>query len=322
MTYEIRTGDALEQLRAMPAESIHCCVTSPPYFGLRDYGMAGQIGLEKTLAHYIGRLVEVMEEVRRLLRPDGTMWLNLGDTYAGKTVGRRAQGPHITGRRSAASDAQKRPGLSDGFKHKDLMGIPWRVAFALQDAGWFLRADVIWHKPNPMPESVSDRPTRSHEYLFLLTKRERYFYDADAIREPHRPGSQERSQRGRKPGAKYASGNTIRGPQTMLHDMGKCCHPKGANKRSVWTIAPRNFKGAHFATFPETLVRPCILAGCPAGGVVLDPFTGSGTTGAVAMKLGRSFIGLELNPTYADMARQRVGEAYRQGVQQTIAGVA
>jgi site-specific DNA-methyltransferase (adenine-specific) len=307
---EIIVGDALEQLRQMPAESVNCCVTSPPYWGLRDYGVAGQIGLDASLSEFLAKMVAVFEEVRRVLRKDGTCWVNLGDAYAGSTQGRRTQGPMITGRRAAASNARHRPGLSDGLKHKDLMGIPWRVAFALQDAGWFLRADIIWHKPNPMPESVMDRPSRAHEYLFLLTSSNRYHYNAKAIRETAKVGNHHR--------------NVIR-PQPS-HVPAKSAHlglwktkgkEFGRNKRSVWTITPQPFKGAHFATFPPKLVEPCILAGCPVDGLVLDPFAGSGTTGLVALTHGRRFLGIELNPAYAEMARQRLS-----AVQTRIPGVA
>jgi DNA modification methylase len=315
VTYRLHIGDWIEQLRALPSDSVNCCITSPPYWGLRDYGVAGQLGLEDTLAHYVGQLVEGFDQVRRVLRSDGTLWLNLGDAYAGKTVSRRTQGPAITGRRAAAADARQRPGLTDGFKHKDLMGIPWRVAFALQDAGWFLRADIIWHKPNPMPESVKDRPGRAHEYLFLLSKCSRYFYDAAAVREPAKTGNHHRNVFGPRP-------THVPGRDPHLGLWKTKDRSAGRNKRSVWTIHPKPFKGAHFAVYPERLVEPCILAGCPRGGLVLDPFTGSGTTGAVAARLGRSFVGIELNPTYAAMAERRISEACAAGVQERIAGVA
>jgi len=306
MSYHLRIGDALEQLRLIPSGSVHCCITSPPYWGLRDYGVAGQIGLESSVQEFLQRLVAVFTEVRRVLRDDGTCWLNLGDAYASTSTGRRCQGPAITGRRAAAADARRRPGVTDGFKHKDLMGIPWRVAFALQDVGWFLRADIIWHKPNAMPESVHDRPSRAHEYVFLLSRSARYYYDQDAVRVPHADPRQNKNGRGGK--------NAMRG-QAEIRPRGngsspiRFYHPGGRNLRSVWSVAPRPFKGAHFATFPETLVEPCILAGCPRGGVILDPFTGSGTTGVVALRHGRSFLGIELNPEYAAMARERLSAA-------------
>jgi DNA modification methylase len=315
VTFTVHTGDALAVLRTMDAESVHCVVTSPPYWGLRDYGVDGQIGLEPTLAEFLAQLVAVFEEVRRVLRKDGTCWVNMGDAYAGSTQGRRTQGPMITGRRAAAINARKRPGLSDGFKHKDLMGMPWRLAFALQDAGWYLRADVIWSKNNPMPESVVDRPTRSHEYLFLLSRSARYRYDGSAIREHALVGNHHR--------------NVVR--DMPSHVPGKAVHKglwrtadkaAGRNRRSVWSIATNPYRGAHFATFPPKLVEPCILSGCPEGGTVLDPFAGSGTTGAVAVANGRSFVGIELNPHYADMARKRIGAADPIGRQAVIEGVA
>ncbi len=323
MTFTVHTGDALAVLRTLPAESVHCCVTSPPYWGLRDYGVDGQIGLEPTLAEFLAGLVAVFDEVRRVLRKDGTLWVNMGDSFAAGGKGGGGSFMKLRGDRGWSNQKTQAGWRSapPGFDNKDLLGIPWRLAFALQDAGWTLRSDIVWAKPNPMPESVRDRPSRSHEYLFLLAKTRHYHYDADAIREPIKPTSHERSGRGRHPGAKYAEGNTMRGPQTMLHSMAKCCHPLGRNKRTVWTVAPSNFKGAHFATFPPALVEPCILAGCPVGGVVLDPFTGSGTTGMVAVQHGRSFVGIELNPEYADMARMRIGEADPVGRQMNLAEI-
>jgi DNA modification methylase len=318
MTWTIHTGDALAVLRTLPTDSVHCVVTSPPYWGLRDYGVDGQIGLENTISGYVGRLVEVFRQVRRVLRPDGTMWLNLGDAYAGKTVGRRAQGPDITGRRAAAADARTRPGMSDGLKHKDLMGLPWRVAFALQEDGWYLRADVIWNKPNPMPESVHDRPTRSHEYLFLMTKSDSYHYDADAIREP----LADPRRRGRAAGKNAMRGQALLRPRGNGLSPSRYANPLGRNKRSVWTIAPTPFRGAHFATYPTRLVEPCIRAGAPAGGTVLDPFSGAGTTGVVALREGRQYIGIELNSEYAEMSHARLAEVHSHGVQGLIQGVA
>lgn len=288
----------------MPAESVNCCVTSPPYWGLRDYGVAGQIGLEASLQEFLGRLVAVFEEVRRVLRKDGTCWVNMGDAYAGATQGRRTQGPKITGRRAAAANARHRPGLSDGLKHKDMMGQPWRLAFALQEAGWYLRSEIIWHKTNPMPEAVYDRPTRAHEQVFLLTKSPRYWYDAKAIKTPLRPKTLTVKTAPTKGDGTGSTGEKV---NAWMQVNGGRKHPTdGANARTVWRVSSRPFKGAHFATYPPDLVRPCILAGCPVGGVVLDPFTGSGTTGMVAVQHGRDFVGIELNPAYADMARARI----------------
>jgi DNA modification methylase len=301
---EIHCGDALEVLRTLPAGSVNCCVTSPPYYGLRDYGHAGQIGLEGAPAAYVARLVGVFREVRRVLADDGTLWLNLGDSYATRGgVSCRSEG-----RAGFDENGRERRGQPAGFGHKQLMGIPWRVAFALQDDGWYLRQDIIWHKPNPMPESVRDRCTKAHEYLFLLSKRERYAFDADSIREPSaRPDLAGKSRNMRKRGA----GETMRG------DIGRegiaYCNPLGRNRRSVWTVPPRPYKGAHFAVMPAELVRPCIRAGCKPGGVVLDPFGGSGTVGQVAIEEGRRAVLVELNPDYVPLIRERIGKAEPMG---------
>ncbi len=270
--FQIITGDALQSLQAMPDGSVDCIVTSPPYWGLRDYGHAGQLGLEQTPEEYVAAMVAVFREVRRVLKPTGTLWLNLGDSYTsgGRTL-RDADD------KLEARGMDSRPATPMGLKPKDLVGIPWRVAFALQADGWYLRSDIIWHKPNPMPESVTDRCTKAHEYVFLLAKSERYFYDAEAVKEE-------------------AVGKT-------LHDL---TGPGKRNRRDVWTIPTKPFKGAHFAVMPEALVAPCILAGCPEGGTILDPFAGSGTVGTVALNHKRKFIGIELNPTYAAMARRRI----------------
>ena len=311
---KIMCGDALEQLRTMEAESVHTCVTSPPYYGLRNYGADGQIGMEDTPEKYISRLVEVFREVWRVLRPDGTLWLNLGDSYFphnGSRGNKHPAGDTLRGRGNSYQPATK---MSTSFPvgEKELIGIPWRVAFALQADGWCLRQDIIWHKPNPMPESVKDRCTRSHEYLFLLTKSRRYYYDADAIREPlseYRAGQAgqlvEPGNNAQKRIAvvehdkKRGSGGHFDGHKWRMN-------PLGRNKRDVWTISPQSCKGAHFAVFPERLVEPCILAGCPEGGVVLDPFAGSGTTGVVAKRLRRDFVGVEINPEYWQMATDRI----------------
>ena len=259
-------GDALGTLRTVPEATYQCCVTSPPYWGLRDYGVPHQIGAEPTLGEYLAHLVEVFREVRRTLRPTGTLWLNIGDSYtSGGRTWRDAD------KKNPARGMTYRAATPDGLKPKDLIGVPWRLAFALQDDGWYLRSDIIWHKPNGQPESVKDRPTRSHEYLFLLSKSERYLYDHEAIREPS--SSQEA--------------------------------PK--NRRTVWSINTEPTANAHFATFPRRLVEPCLLAGSREGDRVLDPFLGSGTVGEVALAHGRSFDGIELNPEYAEIARCRLG---------------
>ncbi|MFG9966929.1 DNA-methyltransferase [Pseudomonas paraeruginosa] len=313
-SHEIRVGDCLDALRAMPDQSFHCCITSPPYFGLRDYGMAGQIGLEQTPAEFVTRLVEVFREVRRVLRDDGTLWVNMGDSYAGggggnysKSVKQTGHGEHITNVRNRGSWLD-----SAGVKAKDLMGIPWRLAFALQDDGWYLRQDIIWHKPNPMPESVRDRCTKAHEYVFMLSKSPRYYYDHEAVKED--AVSDHPSGNGFKRDARESYKNldgTARGNDEQWTGVGG-----KRNRRSVWTVPTAGFKGAHFATFPPDLIRPCVLAGAPRGGLVLDPFGGAGTTALVAMQEGRRSVLLELNPEYASIARHRLASAWLEGAAQ------
>ena len=303
--YALHLGDCLESLRAMSDQSVHCCVTSPPYFGLRDYGVDGQIGLEPTPDEFVASLVAVFREVRRVLRDDGTLWLNLGDSYNGYMANQRGTGLE-TKRQQSRKYIEPGAGLRfSGLKNKDLIGIPWRVAFALQADGWYLRQDIIWHKPNPMPESVRDRCTKAHEYVFLLSKSPRYYFDSEAIKEP--------TICDRKPGQKvketqhYGAGN---GGDSGLTGLLQRYHngdaPTTRNRRSVWTVTTKPFKGAHFATFPPDLIEPCILAGCPVGGTVLDPFGGSGTTAGVALAHGRSAILCELNPEYAELVPKRI----------------
>lgn len=331
-------------LAGLADESVQCAVTSPPYWGLRDYGISGQIGLEPTPGEYVDRMVAVFREVRRVLRSDGVLWLNLGDTYA--AVG----GPGWQGKNGARSGRRftatretvprSMPRVSpEGIKPKDLVGVPWRVAFALQADGWWLRSDIVWAKPNPMPESITDRPTRSHEYLFLLTKRARYFYDADAIREPFQASSlslaaladgreveadpsRYKTGQGRAAGRPPTKDGQVMMPRRKTADTPHAggrrqapepgepgaFHPKGRNKRSVWTIPTSPFPNAHFATFPPALVEPCILAGSRPGDTVLDPFAGAGTALLVADRLGRDGIGIELNPEYARLATARVSD--------------
>lgn len=292
----ILTGDACEQLATLPDESVNCCVTSPPYWGLRDYGEAGQIGLEPTPQEYVTRLVRVFEEVRRVLGKDGVCWVNLGDSYNGYNVNRgdsRSISANVNGEVPAAA-----VGLScQALPNKSLIGIPWRVAFALQDAGWILRQDIIWHKPNPMPESVTDRCTKAHEYVFMLTKSPRYWWDAEAMREE---GVWPAGTKGAKGSAARHSANGVnsRPPEYKIYDGTR-------NRRSVWTITTQPYSDAHFATFPEELPRFCITASCPPGGTVLDPFGGSGTTGKVALENGRNAVLVELNPKYVEMIRRR-----------------
>jgi DNA modification methylase len=329
MTVTILKGDCREVLRTLPDESVHCVVTSPPYFGLRDYGVAGQIGLEDSPDDFVDELVAVFQEVRRVLRTDGTCWVNLGDSYASSPSGPMKssglQGGKATQQTFRLATAHKSVPL--GLKPKDLIGIPWRVAFALQTDGWYLRRDIIWHKLNPMPESVRDRPSTAHEYLFLLTKAQSYAYDADAILEPVSPNTHARLSQdvaaqvgsARANGGTKSNGNMKavgRGPKTTETGNGiknnesfaaaVCLPVTHRNKRSVWPLATEAFSEAHFATFPPALIEPCILAGCPKGGTVLDPFGGAGTTGLVADRLGRNAILIELNPDYAAMAERRI----------------
>jgi len=410
VTVRILKGDVRTMLKTLTGESVNCVVTSPPYFGLRDYGVAGQIGLEASPAEYIETMVDVFREVRRVLRGDGTLWLNIGDSYAGS-----GRGGHVsdtsTLQGSTESEQQCRdargsqlaPGLHAaaaaagvigrawvpppfGLKKKDLVGIPWMLAFALRADGWYLRQDIIWHKPNPIPESVRDRCTKAHEYVFLLSKSERYYYDFDAMQEPSSDGAHARNpgnarpakgaqayldgvedhrtkgglhafaerkrtqyktpdgwdtskgegghgsfhkdgrEKGRKPAANW-KGSSFDGERDIAvrpdkgrkiaeagsgiknndsFDDAMAVMPESRNKRSVWTVSTKAFSEAHFATFPPALIEPCILAGCPQGGVVLDPFFGAGTTGLVADRHGRDCIGIELNPEYADMAEKRI----------------
>jgi site-specific DNA-methyltransferase (adenine-specific) len=291
----ILLGDARTRLADIPDQSVQCVITSPPYWGLRDYGKSDQIGLEPTPTEYVREMVAVFDEVWRVLKDDGVLWLNLGDSYAGNTS--RAS---TNGRAGYGTD---REGVftktGDGIKPKDLVGIPWRVAFALQDAGWYLRQDIIWHKPNPIPESVTDRCTKSHEYLFLLSKSPRYYFDNKAIAEEatssnsgHRFG-----------GSKYGDLE-----DDFFRTKGATYTATGTrNKRDVWTIPTKSFKGAHFAVMPEALVEPCVLASTTQGDTILDPFTGSGTVAVVALNHNRNFIGTELNEEYAAIAQQRIG---------------
>lgn len=261
----ILQGDVCHGLERLPDECLQCAVTSPPYWGLRDYEFEGQIGLEPTLPRYIDKLVLVFQEVRRVLKPDGTLWLNIGDGYTSGNRGWRAPD-----KKNPARAMTVRPPTPEGLKAKDLLGIPWRLAFALQDDGWYLRADVIWNKPNAMPESVKDRPTRCHEYVFMFTKSDRYYYDSEAIMESNGIGGAPR------------------------------------NKRTVWDVNTTPFRDAHFATFPQRLVEPCVLASSRKGDFVLDPFFGTGTVGVVCERLGRKYIGIELHEKYVELAVKRL----------------
>lgn len=272
----IYQGNCLEVLKTFEDNCINCCITSPPYYGLRDYDVDGQIGNEDTPEDYVNNLVEIFDEVKRVLREDGALWLNLGDGWANKRIGE--------------------------IKQKDLIGIPWMVAFALRESGWYLRQDIIWSKGNPMPESVKDRCTKSHEYIFLLSKNRKYYYNYQAIKEPAvtKPTLRDKNKEGYQAdyakGDRFSKGERIYGADGMR------------NKRDVWNVNTKPCKEAHFATYPDTLIKPCVLAGCPEGGIVLDPFMGAGTTGMVARKHGRNYIGIELNAEYIDIANKRIEE--------------
>lgn len=268
--FEVLLGDNRERLKELPAGSIHTCVTSPPYFAQRDYQHSDQIGNEQTPEHFVDELVKVFKEVHRVLRDDGTLWLNLGDTYS---------------------------------KSKELIGIPWLVAFALQKDGWLLRSDIIWHKTNPMPESVKDRPTRSHEYIFMFAKNKSYYYDIEATKTSAKHSKDKRVQNTHKRKTKEWQ------EQTGLNaHSGFDKNYSTANLRDVWSVATNTYKGAHFATFPKELINPCVVAGCPIGGTVIDPFSGSGTTGIVACTNDRNYIGIELNPEYREISLKRYSE--------------
>lgn len=335
---KIYQGDAADVLSGWPDGIIQTVVTSPPYWGLRDYKMNGQLGVESTPGTYVAKLVEVFRQVRRVLKDDGTVWLNLGDSYSGSAKGADKKNGSTSGYKQQTNSGSINVPVQNwkivGLKNKDLVGIPWRVAFALQADGWFLRSDIIWSKPNPMPESVTDRPTKSHEYIFLLSKSERYFYDADAIKEPaiyfddDRKGRADPKHKSMPTGERngirpvYKDARSYDGKHTdkqrghgrrhagfndrwdHMEKNQQCSSMR--NKRSVWTIATRPFAEAHFATFPEVLVAPCVQAGSREGDVVLDPFMGSGTTALVARRNGRRFLGIELNPEYIEIAERRI----------------
>lgn len=338
----IYAGDCIETMRQWPEKSVQTCITSPPYYGLRDYGHDGQIGLEETPEAFVQKLVEVFREVRRVLKDDGTLWLNLGDSYAGSGGAGNQFGQLDNG---LAKYKQSSKPSQIGLKPKDLIGIPWRVAFALQADGWYLRQDIIWHKPNPMPESVTDRCTKSHEYIFLLSKSSKYYFDNEAIKETAKYGVngedsrpagvvREReyeydSKRNNYPDS-YMAKKKMRGTVDKRAGMGRIAYEgkrtegeasangqqsfvtinETRNKRSVWTVTTKPYSGAHFATFPPDLIEPCILAGCPEGGIVLDPFMGSGTTAHTALRAGRKYVGCELNGEYIKLANQRLSQGF------------
>ena len=310
-TDTIINRDALYALRELPEESVHCCVTSPPYYALRDYGLDMQIGREDTPEQYIDRLTEVFRELRRVLRSDGTLWLNIADTYCGTgNKGYHADPKNPKGRNGQQIAKNNRV---SGCKQKDLIGIPWLLAFALRADGWYLRSDIIWQKENPMPESVKDRCARCYEHIFLFSKSKKYFFDYKAISEPIAPATAERLKRGMKGGNKYGKPvpgqpqpQSINRPREHGEIKDADINPL-RNKRDVWKINTVPFKGGHYAAYPPKLVETCLLAGCPEGGIVLDPFMGSGTTGMVASQMGRHFVGIELNPAYTELAYKRIG---------------
>jgi DNA modification methylase len=315
---KIEFGDCRDTMRRWAAEGVkvQTCVTSPPYFGLRDYGHEGQIGLEQTPEEYIAAMVEVFRCVKDVLADDGTLWLNIGDSYAGSGKGRNADGSHQDGGKQGTNKGTIVGTLvkteAPECKPKDLIGIPWMLAFALRADGWYLRQDIIWHKPNPMPESVRDRCTKAHEYIFLLSKSEKYFFDSEAMKEPVAASTAARLSQDidNQCGSDRVPGKT-NGPMKAVGNS------ETRNRRSVWTVTTKPYKGAHFATFPPDLITPCILAGAPAGGVVLDPFMGSGTTAQVSIQHGRQYLGCELNPEYKALQDERIAKAQEAVTEQT-----
>lgn len=318
-------GDCLDVMKTLPGESINCGITSPPYWGHRDYGVKGQLGLEETLEEYVEKMVGVFRKFKRILKKDGTLWLNLGDKYNSGSPG--ARDSERWPKQSMNNHRQKKSVLRS-LKHKDMLGIPWRVAFALQADGWYLRQDIIWHKPNPMPESVTDRCTKSHEYIFLLSKTSKYYFDNEAIKEPcsqntHAKISKEKIYKIKQMrligntsiGSKHTSSKTHKIDRKVKQNTGYenavCLPVETRNKRSVWTVATKSFKGAHFATFPPDLILPCVLAGCPENGVIMDMFFGAGTTGLMAIKNNRKFLGVELSEEYCKISKFRLEKAQR-----------
>lgn len=307
---KIFCGNATECLKTLPNESINMCVTSPPYYGLRDYGEDGQIGVEQTPQEYIDRLVSVFDEVWRVLKKDGTLWLNIGDCYAGSGKGpmtlakkNNTKNKTLYQKGSRTCDVPKK---WSNIKPKDMIGIPWMLAFALREKGWYLRSDIIWYKKNCMPESIKDRPTKTYEHIFLLSKSRRYYYDYKSIQEPIKKVTEERYLRGRSGKTKHSQSDICQGIDRMTSVVTEK-QRRYRRKRDVWEVSTNTYRmDEHFAMFPEKLIEPCILAGSPVGGVVLDPFFGSGTTGAVAKRYGREYIGIDINNRYCEKAQQRI----------------
>jgi DNA modification methylase len=345
----ILNTNCLDGLKSLPDESVQCCITSPPYWRLRDYGVDGQLGLEKTPEEYVDKLVAIFTEVKRVLKNDGTLWLNLGDSYAGSGRGNTSNNDASWLKKTKnipAASKMVKPSSTSVLKPKDLVGIPWMVALALRNSGWYLRQDIIWSKPNPIPESVKDRCTKSHEYIFLLSKSKKYYYDHESIKTPVKDATVRRmiqdieNQKGsdRVPGKTNGAmkavlpkrnprpsdnrkgnqgtggipvglnGSSFNNHKNFLKENVELLHGSKANKKSVWTITTKGYKEAHFATYPEKLIVDCIKAGCPENGIVLDPFMGSGTTAVVSRKLNRNYIGFELNPEYIEIAEKRINK--------------
>jgi DNA modification methylase len=304
---KIEFGDCRVIMKRWKEEGVkvQTCVTSPPYFGLRDYGVDGQIGLEQTIGEYVANMVDVFRHVWHILEDDGTVWLNLGDSYARTGGDSSKKGRHWDGRKNNPNTGHNRFAGDIGLKAKDLIGIPWRVAFALQDFGWYLRQDIIWHKPNPMPESVTDRCTKSHEYIFLLTKKPQYYFNNEAIKESCINSAEEQiAKRNKKQHRENASKEEAKYVQHNFSKVEKIYEKR--NKRDVWSVTVKPYKGAHFATFPKDLIEPCVLAGSKIGDIVFDPFMGSGTTAQVALDNDRQYLGCELNPEYKELQDERL----------------
>lgn len=310
---KIICADALDGLKSLASESVDMCVTSPPYYGLRDYGEEGQIGIEKSPQEYVKNLTEIFMEVHRVLKPTGTLWLNIGDSYAGSGKGPMSLAVAGNGKNKTLYEKNKRvqevPKTWVGIKPKDMIGIPWMLAFSLRENGWYLRSDIIWKKRNCLPESVKDRPTKCYEHIFLLSKEKKYYYDYKAIQEPLMDVSKARYKRGRSANSKYVGQQGITQVRENFSDFDQ----EFRRKRDVWEVSTNTYKmDEHFAMYPEKLIDPCILAGSPKGGIVLDPFFGSGTTGAVSKRLGRQYVGIEINPKYCEKAGQRIAQVKEQ----------
>ena len=306
-------ADALDGLKVLEDESVDMCVTSPPYYGLRDYGAERQIGMEESPQEYVKNLTEIFVEVHRVLKPTGTLWLNIGDSYAGSGKGPMSLAVAGNGKNKTLYEKNKRvqevPKTWAGIKPKDMIGIPWMLAFSLRENGWYLRSDIIWKKRNCLPESVKDRPTKCYEHIFLLSKEKKYYYDYKAIQEPLMDVSKARYKRGRSANSKYVGQQGITQVRENFSDFDQ----EFRRKRDVWEVSTNTYKmDEHFAMYPEKLIEPCILAGSPKGGIVLDPFFGSGTTGAVSKRLGRQYVGIEINPKYCEKAGQRIAQVKEQ----------